>query len=196
MPAFRIRVAVLAAFVTIVVLGAAAVAGVRMLEPARPVAPDFTLHRSDGSPFRLSSLRGRAVALLFGYTHCPDVCPTALAALARAKAMLHGNGAGIAVVFVSVDPQRDSAARVERFARLFDPAFIGLSGSEDDLDPVYAAYHVYRQQIPGDGSTGYAIAHTSLIELIGPAGHVRTREPWDAGASVLAAALRRAEQPA
>lgn len=157
----------------------------------KPFAPDFTLTQSSGKSFRLSQLRGHAVALVFGYTHCPDVCPTTLAALARAKHQLGASGNALDVVFITVDPERDTPARMARYARLFDPSFIGLSGTAGQLEPIFAAYHIYHQALPAADAQGdYAVAHSSIVTLIGPAGRIRDVREWDDAPQHLAAALR------
>jgi protein SCO1/2 len=120
------------------------------------------------------------------------VCPTTLAALARAKHQLGTRGDALDVVFVTVDPQRDSPARMTRYAKLFDPTFIGLSGTPGQLDPIFAAYHIYHQALPGDAHGDYAVAHSSVVTLIGPAGRIRDIREWDDAPQHLAGALRRA----
>ena len=90
-----------------------------MVEPIRP-APEIALTTTEGAAFRLSHHRGEIVAIVFGYTHCPDVCPMALARLSQLRARL-GPAAALRVVFVTLDPARDGAARVRAYARAFDP---------------------------------------------------------------------------
>ena len=102
-------------------------------------------------------LRGHPVVVFFGYTHCPDVCPTTLAHLAKA---IHSptTSADKHVVFITVDPDRDSPGVLKRYVRLFDPQFIGLTGSLKGLAPVYAAYHMLRQAVPvNHGPNDYSI---------------------------------------
>jgi protein SCO1/2 len=155
-------------------------------------APDFTLINSNGVPFRLSQYRGRAVALYFGYTHCPDVCPTTLAALVRARRKLGAAGNALTVAFITVDPARDTPAVMTRYVRLFDTSFIGLSGTPAQLQAVYTAYHIYHQRLPSaKPSAGYDVAHSSDVILIGPDGRIRATGDWDASADGLAAAIRR-----
>jgi len=167
---------------------------VLLLAPRHPLAPDFTLTDASNQPFRLSALRGHTVALFFGYTHCPDVCPTTLATLARAKRKLGADAARFDVVFVTVDPRRDTAAVVGKYVRLFDPSFIGLTGSEAQLAPVYAAYKVYHQTLPARGSAaGYLVAHSSLVDFIGPHGRIRASGDWSDTPDQLAAEVKRAE---
>ena len=102
-----------------------------VLDPPRP-APDFTLPAHDGAVFRLSQQRGQVVALVFGYTFCPDVCPTTLAELAQVRSRLGPAAAArLRVAFVTVDPERDDAARLRVYTQAFDRTFVGLTGTAE-----------------------------------------------------------------
>jgi protein SCO1/2 len=187
----RTRGLVLATVAAITVLSSLAAITVR-LDAGRRSAPDFTLSSARGGPFTLSQHRGRTVALLFGYTHCPDVCPTTLAALARAKHQLGSSAGAFDVAFITVDPARDTPGRLARYVALFDPAFFGLSGTPAQLNAVYTDYHVYHQQLPNRaGSRDYDVAHSSDIILIGPDGRIRAEGDWDDSPAQLAAEIRR-----
>ena len=177
-------VAAIAAIVT-------ATIGIMLFARQRMPAPDFTLPDAGGGAFRLSARRGHVVALVFGYTHCPDVCPTTLASLARAKRLL-GSTVPVDIVFVTVDPQRDSTRVVGKFVGLFDANIVGLSGTPAALAPVYAAYHVYRAALPAQGSRGYLMAHSSQVDVIGVHGRIRTIADWDDSPQQFAAAFRNA----
>ena len=187
----RVAIAAAVSLLTLVIV----VVGVALLlAPHGPLAPDFKLTDQSGRPFRLSDLRGHTVALFFGYTHCPDVCPTTLAALARAKRKLGTDGARFDVVFVTVDPRRDTTAIVGKYVRLFDPSFIGLTGTEAQLAPVYTAYKVYHQALPAHGSAvGYLEAHSSTVDFIGPHGRIRSFGDWSDTPDELAAQVKQAE---
>ncbi|HEY5349302.1 MAG TPA: SCO family protein [Candidatus Lustribacter sp.] len=175
------------------VLACAVVVLLRVFVPSGPMAPDFTLTDQDGRPYTLSAHRGHAIALFFGYAHCPDVCPTTLAALARAKRKLGPGGEAFDVVFVTVDPARDTPATLRRYVRLFDPTFAGLTGSEAQLDPVYAAYHVYHRTAAGKGSAnGYIVAHSSAVQFISPGGRLRGTGDWSDSPDELAVLMRQA----
>jgi protein SCO1/2 len=148
--------------------------GLRLLAPSGPLAPDFTLTDQDGQPYTLSAHRGHAIALFFGYVHCPDVCPTTLAALAGAKRKLGPGAAAFDVVLVTVDPKRDSPATLKRYVHLFDPSFDGLTGTAAQLAPVYAAYHIVHEIEATTGSAnGYAVAHSTTVQFISPSGRLR-----------------------
>src|SRR4030095_8503476 len=111
-----------------------------------PVAKEIELSRGNGHRFRLSEMRGKAVLLFFGYTSCPDVCPTTLAELKQALEKLGQEKAQqVEVLFVTVDPERDTPERVQEYVNHFNPDFIGLSGSESELVPVWQKYGVFRE---------------------------------------------------
>ena len=110
-------------------------------EPPR-MAPDFALRGSDGSELKLSRYRGKVVALGFGYTHCPGVCPTTLAFLAEARKKLGAAGKELQIVYVTVDPERDTADHLKTFLASFDPTFVGATGTAAQLAEVRKEYDV------------------------------------------------------
>jgi protein SCO1/2 len=144
-------------------------------DPPR-TAPDFALHGSDGSDVRLSDHRGKVVLLTFGFTHCAAVCPTTLATLARARAELGERADRVQVIFVTVDPERDTAAQMRDYLAAFDPSFIGATDDPDTLAKVREAYGITAER-EGEGSD-YAMAHTSSIFLIDPEGRLRAMMPF------------------
>lgn len=151
-----------------------------VFEPPR-VAPAFALRGSDGSadvgPARY---RGKVVLLAFGFTHCPAVCPTTLATLAQARQQLAAAAADVQVVFVTVDPERDDAARMKTYLAAFDPTFVGATGRPETLAAVRGSYGVTANKVAmGDG---YAVDHTSSIFLIDRAGKLRAMMPYGRGA--------------
>ena len=113
--------------------------GVALVNPPHPLQ-DFTLTSKSGDPIALSDLRGRAVLLFFGYTHCPDVCPTTLADYKRVKQMLGGQADQVAFVFVSVDGKRDTPKQMTAFLNQFDPDFIGMTGDDTTLRRIGTEY--------------------------------------------------------
>jgi protein SCO1/2 len=185
---------IVALAVTLLVLACAAAVLLRVLLPSGPLAPDFTLTDQDGHPYTLSAHRGHPIALFFGYAHCPDVCPTTLSALARAKRKLAPGSEPFDVVLVTVDPARDDPATLKRYVHLFDPAFAGLTGTEAQLDPVYAAYHVYHEIGSGKGSAnGYIVAHSSAVQFISPGGRLRGTGDWSDSPDELAVLMKQAQ---
>lgn len=147
--------------------------------PKPNLAPDFTLTDQTGRPFTLSALRGVPVVLFFGYTHCPDTCPATLAKLAQAVRS-PAAPRDVRVALVTVDPARDSPHVLARYLRLFDPRFAGLTGTFKMLDPVYSAYHVWREDVPVEhGPTDYSVAHGAALYFIGRNGAIRGYGSWE-----------------
>jgi protein SCO1/2 len=146
-----------------------------VFEPARP-APDFSLSGSDGGELKLSRYRGKVVILEFGFTSCPDVCPTTLAALAGARKKLGAAGDELQVVYVTVDPERDSAERLREYLRSFDPSFVGGTGSAEALAAVRKEYGIAAEKVIAAGS--YAFNHSSYTYLIDREGKLRALMPY------------------
>lgn len=149
-----------------------------VFKPARP-APALSLRGSDGTELTLSRYRGKVVALGFGYTTCPDVCPTTLAYLAQAREKLGPAGKDMQVVYITVDPERDSAERLKAYLAGFDPTFIGGTGTPEQLAEVRKAYGIVvaRENVPGS-KTAYWVHHSSFVYLIDRAGNLRALLPF------------------
>ena len=147
--------------------------GTTYAEPYPP-ASDFVLTRGDGTSFQFSAMRGKVVLLFFGYTSCPDVCPTTMAELNQAMGKLNEEDAGrVQVVFVTVDPGRDTPERVQEYVNHFNPNFIGLSGTEEELTKVWNKYGVFREVVEGTSALGYLVNHTARVTLIDADGNLR-----------------------
>jgi protein SCO1 len=146
--------------------------GASYVEPY-PAAPDFSLTRSNGDIFRLGEQRGKVVLLFFGYTTCPDVCPTTLAELNLALLKIPEKAARVQVVFVSVDPERDTPQAVQEYVGRFNQTFIGLSGSQDLLEKIWKDYGVFREEVESDSAAGVIINHTARVTLIDQRGNMR-----------------------
>jgi len=145
-----------------------------------PVAQEIELTRANGSSFRLSETRGKVVLLFFGYTSCPDVCPTTLAELKLALEKLGEEKAKQAqVLFVTVDPERDTPERVQEYVDHFNQDFIGLSGTESDLANVWNNYGVFRETVEGTSAVGYLVNHTARVTLIDQQGNLRISFAFD-----------------
>ena len=144
-------------------------------------APDFSLPGSDGAVVTLAGYRGKVVLLEFGFTNCAAVCPTTLATLAQTRRQLGKAGDSVQVIFVTVDPARDSAATMRQYLGAFDPTFIGATGDPATLAAVRQKYGVTAVR-QGTGPD-YAIAHTSSIFLIDRAGRLRAMMPYGHDAS-------------
>jgi len=144
------------------------------------MAQEIELTRANGSSFRLSEMRGKAVLLFFGYTSCPDVCPTTLAELKQALEKLGEEKAKqVQVLFVTVDPQRDTPERVQEYVDHFNQDFIGLSGTESDLANVWKNYGVFRENVESTSAAGYLVDHTARVTLIDQAGNMRVSFAFD-----------------
>lgn len=139
-----------------------------------PPAPEITLTHADGAPFTLEDTRGKITLVFFGYTFCPDICPTTLAELKLAfDRLTPAEAAQVQVVFISVDPERDTTDGVQAYVERFNPTFIGLSGTLDELQPVWSGYGVFREVVEGTSATNYIINHTARVTLIDQDGNLR-----------------------
>ncbi len=137
--------------------------GTRLLQP-KPV--DFLLE-GPGGPVRLSQFQDEVVLLFFGFTHCPDVCPTTLLALKRAyERLTPEERAQVQVVFVSVDPERDPPEVADRYAKAFNEAFIGLSGSPEAVREAAQAFGVFYQKSQYQGPGNYLVDHTATTFVV------------------------------
>ena len=179
--AYAILVSIVAIFAVAVIYEfsqPAVVYGSR-IEPPKPM-PDFTL-QSEKGPVHLSDYRGKYVALYFGYTSCPDICPTTLAGLKAALSEIGDQAAGrVQVIFVSVDYKRDTPAKVSTYAHAFSQNFAGLGGTQAQIDQVTHAYGIYYHLNDPDPTTGYySVDHTAIILLIDPQGQLVMT--WDYG---------------
>lgn len=136
------------------------------------LAYDFHLTDQYGRPFRLSDERGHAVAIYFGYTRCTDTCLTTMAHLASARRAMGPAGAGTRVIFVTIDPGHDTPAVLKEYLAHFDPSFIGLTGTQAELAPVFRAYHVAFEAArnPKPGADPFDM-HTSVVWIIDAGGH-------------------------
>ena len=153
-----------------------------VLEPAQP-APDFTLTDQEGRPFQLSAQRGKIVLLYFGFTQCPDLCPTTLAEMANLRRKLGAEAQTVQVALITVDPERDTGEVMGAYVRVFDPTFIGLHGTREQIDPVLRAYGVtaVKRELP-NSAMGYTMDHSSFVYVIDQTG--RWREQFAHGTAL------------
>jgi len=126
---------------------------------------DFALTDHTGKARTLADFRGKAVVMFFGYTRCPDVCPTTLAELKAVKDQLGEDGKRLQVLFVTVDPERDTPAVLKDYLASFDPRIIGVTGDADAIAAAEKSYRVYAKKVPTDGG-GYTMDHTAIVYLM------------------------------
>jgi len=134
-------------------------------------AYNFELTDHNGKRVMLSDYtsQGKIVLIFFGYTHCPDVCPTALETMAKMMNYLRPEEAQkVQVLFISVDPERDTEEVLKGYVPYFNPTFIGLRGSEEEIRKVAKEYKAYYKKVEGQSASGYLIDHTATIYLITP----------------------------
>jgi protein SCO1/2 len=125
----------------------------------------FTLTSSSGKPFSSSELNGKPAAVFFGFTHCPDVCPTTLARLVKLRRQLGKGDEAMSIVFITVDPERDGPAEVGSYAGLFNAPIIGLTGSSADIERVKKQFGVYSAKVPQPGGE-YSVDHSAAVFLM------------------------------
>lgn len=155
------------------------------------VDTSFVLHDFSGRPQQLTDFRGKAVILFFGYTSCPDICPTALAKFA---ALLKMQGLGperLQVVFVTLDPERDTPDRLADYLKWFHPAIVGLTGSPETIAEVARRMRVTAIRREIEGGMGYVLDHTAGAYVFGPDGRLRLFLAEEALPDAIAADLQR-----
>ena len=164
--------------------------GVRdtVYDPPQP-APTLRLTDQDGRSFDLTTLRGSPVFVYFGYTHCPDVCPTTLADI---RAAITAAGIPAKVVFVTIDPARDTPAKMKQYVDFYASGFIGLSGSDADIATAAKAWAVGYSAEPADSNGNYAMTHTTQSYLVDGAGLLRNHIFFGAPANLIVGILRTA----
>jgi protein SCO1/2 len=142
-----------------------------LIEPPIP-AEDFALTDQHGKTFRLSDHRGEVKLIFFGYTNCPDVCPVTLANFRQIKEQLGDKAGKVNFVFITVDPQRDTAERIGEHLANFDPSFIGLTGDQQDLKRIWDAFGVFVEKVDNGSAAGYEMNHTARVYVVDPSGNL------------------------
>lgn len=141
-------------------------------------AADFTLTDQTGSAFRLSDLKGRWILLAYGYTHCPDVCPMTLSILRDVKKQIGVGADRLDVVFVTIDPERDTADIMGKYVAHFDATFKGLTGTPAEIAAAAQPYNVKYEKKASTPAVGYVMNHTAYIYLIDPQFRLRVTYPF------------------
>jgi protein SCO1/2 len=134
---------------------------------------DFALVDHNGKARTLADFRGKAVVIFFGYTQCPDVCPTTLSTLAEAMRRLGPDAARVQVLFVTIDPERDTAELLSHYVTVFDPSFLGLSGDAEATARTAKEFKVIYQKQPGSTSGSYTMDHSAGTFMFDPEGRLR-----------------------
>jgi protein SCO1/2 len=154
-------------------------------------AKDFHLPDTDGKMRSLADFKGKVVAVFFGYTQCPDVCPTTMAELADAKKQLGPDGDKLQVVFITVDPERDTPKVLKAYMANFDPTFIGLVPTPEQLAQVAKDFKVYYKKAEGATPTSYTMDHSAATYVYDPEGHLRLYTRYGQGPQVLVSDIKK-----
>lgn len=150
----------------------------------------LSLPDADGKPRTLADFKGKVVVVFFGYTQCPDVCPTTLAELAAARRSLGADGARVQGVFVSVDPERDTAELLKAYVGNFGADFVALRGTPEQVAAAAREFKVFYAKVPGKTETSYTIDHTAGSYVFDASGRVRLFTRYGSGAPALADDLK------
>lgn len=159
-----------------------------VLQSPEPVS-DFTLQSAEG-PVSLHDFRGKYVVLYFGYTTCPDVCPATMSVLARAMEKLGRQAEKVQVIMVSVDPERDTPEKVSQYARRFNGAFLGLTGTPDEIARIAAVFGIFYEKEEVDSAAGYLVTHTASTMVLNEQGRLVLIWPFGVTADEVAADLQ------
>jgi len=147
---------------------------------------DFALTDQNGKPFHLSQLRGKVVFLFFGYTHCPDACPTTMAKLSQVYKLLQHDAGRVVTVFVSVDPGRDTTSVLKSYLTYFHMNSIGLTGTKEEIDMVVKQYGAKYEIEESDSAAGYHINHSTDLYLLDQKGDLARTFSYSDSARVIA----------
>jgi len=151
---------------------------------------DFSLGDHNGQQRSLADFRGKAVVIFFGYTSCPDICPTTLARLAEVMKALDGEAGRVQVLFITLDPERDSAERLKAFVPWFHPSFLGLRGDAGQIKATTEEFRAFGARKNVEGELGYVIDHSTGAYVFDPAGRIRLYVKDSASVEDIVADLR------
>jgi protein SCO1/2 len=136
-------------------------------------AHDFALKDFNGKPRTMADFKGKAVVIFFGYTQCPDICPTTMHDLGEAMKQLGPSADKVQVLFITVDPERDTPQLLSQYVPAFDKRFLGLTGTLPEIDKTAKDFHVYYQKVPGKTKDSYSVDHTAGLYIYDPEGRIR-----------------------
>ncbi len=154
-------------------------------------ATGFSLTDHNGQPRTLADFKGKAVVIFFGFTQCPDVCPTSMSELAEAKRLLGADGERLQGLFVSIDPERDTPEIMKQYMASFDPSFLALYAAPDALPALAKSYKIYYKKVDGPTPTSYTMDHSAGSYVYDPQGRIRLYHRYGSGAPALAADLKK-----
>jgi protein SCO1 len=185
-PNFLLAVAGLVA--AVLLLGVGGFLWLTRASDGSSIGGPFTLENSAGKTVTARDFRGKYMLVYFGYTYCPDVCPTTLNAVAAALDKLGSKANDLAPIFITVDPQRDTPLVMQRYTAAFSPKLIGLTGTPDEIAKVAKEYRVYyAKHVTGPGPNDYSMDHSSIIYLMGPDGKFIAPVPAEESPATMAA---------
>ena len=147
-----------------------------VIDPPSP-AEDFTLQTDQGE-IHLSDFRGKVVLLYFGYTFCPDVCPTTLLKIKQALESVGDKANEVQTIFISVDPERDTPQILGQYSRAFDPSFLGGTSTPEDIAAIAKEYGIYYAKQPAKSGSGYSVDHTAIVWVIDSSGNLYLEWPY------------------
>lgn len=150
----------------------------------------LSLTDQNGQPRTLADFKGKVTVVFFGFTQCPDVCPTTMAELAQVKAALGKDGERVQGVFVTVDPERDSAEVLKSYMSGFDPGFVALRGTPEQIAATAKEFKVFYAKVPGKAEGTYSVDHTAGSYVFDAQGRVRLFVRYGSGAEALTADLK------
>ena len=154
-------------------------------------ATGFSLTDHNGQPRTLADFKGKAVVLFFGFTQCPDVCPTTMTEVAEAKRLLGADGERLQGLFVSIDPERDTPEIMKQYMASFDPSFLALYAAPDQLAALAKSYKMYYKKVDGPTPTSYTMDHSAGSYVYDPQGRIRLYHRYGTGSAALAEDLKK-----
>ena len=152
---------------------------------------DFRLTDHTGKPRTMADFRGKAVVMFFGYTHCPDVCPTTLSEMRQVMQMLGSDAQRLQVLFVTVDPVRDTPELLSKYVPSFDPSFLGLYGDLSATEKVARDFKIFYRLSPGKTADSYSVDHTAASLVFDPHGRLRLFINYGQGADKIAPDIKK-----
>ena len=154
-------------------------------------ATGFSLTDHNGQARTLADFKGKVVVIFFGYTQCPDVCPTSMSEMAQAKQLLGADGDKLQGLFVSVDPERDTPEIMKEYMGSFDPTFLALYAQPDKLPEVAKSFRIYYKKVDGKTPTSYTMDHSAGSYVYDTQGRLRLYHRYGSGAPALAGDLKK-----